>query len=170
MRFYWFGIKPLDTFCCSSSSLCMRAGLFPSTPSCTHPYLFSAWVYLNRWVKQLSRSGHCRDFYLLNDSHESGLLVQNISAESCLRWPEFYTTGQRQELFNPLTLCATLLYSIYTSVILFFLPFGVFQDSDTDYQTLAVTVEMSAVFLVTVEVRLFLILLNLSKELEVSNL
>ncbi|KAK2868944.1 hypothetical protein Q7C36_000815 [Tachysurus vachellii] len=81
-----------------------------------------------------------------------GLFEQNISAESCLRWPELYTAGQRQELFNPLTICVTMLYSIYTSVILFFLPFGVFQDSDTDYQTLAVTVEMSAVFLVTVEI------------------
>ncbi|XP_053094267.1 phospholipid-transporting ATPase IC [Pangasianodon hypophthalmus] len=81
-----------------------------------------------------------------------GLFEQNMSAESCLRWPEFYMAGQRQELFNPLTICLTLLYSIYTSIILFFLPFGVFQDSDLDYQTLAVTVEMSAVFSVTAEI------------------
>ncbi|XP_058256418.1 phospholipid-transporting ATPase IC [Hemibagrus wyckioides] len=81
-----------------------------------------------------------------------GLFEQNMSAESCLHWPEFYTVGQRQELFNPLTICMTLLYSIYTSVVLFFLPFGVFQGSDTDYHTLAVTVEMSAVLSVTVEI------------------
>lgn len=164
MRYHLFGLKPLNTFCYLSSSICMRAGLFPFTPSCTHPYLFSAWVYLNRWVKQLTRSVHSSDFRLLNDSRESGLLVQNMSAESCLHWPEFYTVGQRQELFNPLTICMTLLYSIYTSVVLFFLPFGVFQGSDTDYHTLAVTVEMSAVLSVTVEVCL------LSKISKLSNL
>lgn len=65
--------------------------------------------------------------------------------------------GQKQELFNPLTICVTMLYSIYTSIILFFLPFGVFHDSDVDYQTLAVTVEMSVVFTVTVEVCLYVI-------------
>lgn len=75
-----------------------------------------------------------------------------MSAESCLSWPECYTVGQRQELFNPFTICITLLYSIYTSIVLFFLPFGVFKDLDIDYHTLSVTVEMSAVFSVTLEV------------------
>lgn len=79
-----------------------------------------------------------------------------MSAENCLRWPEFYMAGQREEHFNPITICVTMLYSMYTSIVLFFLPFGVFQDSDLDYQTLAVTVEMSVVFTVTVEVFLFL--------------
>lgn len=54
MTFYPLGPKP--TFCCSSSSICMRAGLFPSTPFCTHPCLSSAWVYLSRWVEQLTWS------------------------------------------------------------------------------------------------------------------
>lgn len=96
-------------------------------------------------------------FHLLNAEWFTWIwvLLQDTSAENCLRWPELYLVGQRQELFNPLTLCVTMLYSIYTSIILFFLPFGVFQDSDLDYQTLAVTVEMSAVFSVTVEVWLF---------------
>ncbi|KAI5620717.1 phospholipid-transporting ATPase IC isoform X2, partial [Silurus asotus] len=81
-----------------------------------------------------------------------GLFDQNMSAESCLHWPELYMAGQRKELFNLLTVCTTLLNSIYTSIILFFMPFGVFQDSDLDYHTLAVTVEMSAVFSVTTEI------------------
>lgn len=83
------------------------------------------------------------------------VLAQDTSAENCLLWPELYMTGQRQKLFNPLTLCVTIIYSIYTAIILFFLPFGVYQDSDLDYQTLSVTVEMSAVFSVTIEVSLF---------------
>ncbi|XP_053369537.1 phospholipid-transporting ATPase IC, partial [Clarias gariepinus] len=81
-----------------------------------------------------------------------GIFDKNMSAESCLRWPEFYMIGQRRELFNPLTICAGLFYAVYTSIVLFFLPFGVFQDTDLDYQTLAVTLEMSIVFTVTTEI------------------
>ncbi|XP_035378976.1 phospholipid-transporting ATPase IC [Electrophorus electricus] len=81
-----------------------------------------------------------------------GFFEQDMSSESSLRWPEVYLAGQRHELLNPLSLGVALLYSIYTSIILFFLPMGVFQDSDLDYQTLAITVQTSAVFSVTVEV------------------
>uniref|UniRef100_A0A4W4FKB6 Phospholipid-transporting ATPase n=1 Tax=Electrophorus electricus TaxID=8005 RepID=A0A4W4FKB6_ELEEL len=81
-----------------------------------------------------------------------GFFEQDMSSESSLRWPEVYLAGQRHELLNPLSLGVALLYSIYTSIILFFLPMGVFQDSDLDYQTLAITVQTSAVFSVTVEI------------------
>uniref|UniRef100_A0A8B9KZG7 Phospholipid-transporting ATPase n=1 Tax=Astyanax mexicanus TaxID=7994 RepID=A0A8B9KZG7_ASTMX len=81
-----------------------------------------------------------------------GIFEQDISAESSLNRPELYRVGQKQELFNPLILCGTLLYSIYTSIILFFIPVGVLQSLDLDYQTLAVTVEMSAVFSATLEI------------------
>uniref|UniRef100_A0A8B9KVX8 Phospholipid-transporting ATPase n=1 Tax=Astyanax mexicanus TaxID=7994 RepID=A0A8B9KVX8_ASTMX len=84
-----------------------------------------------------------------------GIFEQDISAESSLNRPELYRVGQKQELFNPLILCGTLLYSIYTSIILFFIPVGVLQSLDLDYQTLAVTVEMSAVFSATLEVSWF---------------
>ncbi|XP_017572271.1 phospholipid-transporting ATPase IC [Pygocentrus nattereri] len=80
-----------------------------------------------------------------------GFFEQDMSAESSLRWPEAYSAGQRNEFLNPLILLSTLLYSIYTSIILFFLPVGVLQYTDVDYQTLAVTVEMSAIFSVTIE-------------------
>ncbi|KAL7866652.1 hypothetical protein AOLI_G00144660 [Acnodon oligacanthus] len=80
-----------------------------------------------------------------------GFFEQDMSAESSLRWPEAYSAGQRNEFLNPLILLATLFYSIYTSIILFFLPVGVLQCTDVDYQTLAVTVEMSAIFSVTTE-------------------
>ncbi|XP_016395800.1 phospholipid-transporting ATPase IC [Sinocyclocheilus rhinocerous] len=47
-----------------------------------------------------------------------GFFEQDVSAKSCLRWPEIYSIGQKQQLFNPLVLAITLLYSIYTSIIL----------------------------------------------------
>ncbi|XP_074491906.1 phospholipid-transporting ATPase IC isoform X2 [Sebastes fasciatus] len=77
---------------------------------------------------------------------------QDVSAESSLKWPELYKTGQRQELSSPLMLFLSLLYAVYTSLVLFFIPFGVFYNTAYDFQTMAVTVAMAATFTATVEV------------------
>ncbi|KAM3876114.1 phospholipid-transporting ATPase IC [Diretmus argenteus] len=79
---------------------------------------------------------------------------QDVSAEGSLKWPELYKVGQRQELFNPLVLSGTLVYTVYTSLVLFFIPFGVFYNSELDYQTMAVTMSMATLFTVTTEVTL----------------
>ncbi|XP_062869479.1 phospholipid-transporting ATPase IC [Trichomycterus rosablanca] len=81
-----------------------------------------------------------------------GFFDKNMSAESCLCWPEVYMIGQKKELLNPLNVGATLLYSVYTSIVIFFFSMAAFQNSDLDYQTMAVTVETSAVFSVTAEI------------------
>ena len=78
---------------------------------------------------------------------------QDVSAEVSLACPDLYQAGPRQRLFNPVTAGATLLHAVYSSLVLFFLPSGVFHDSALDYQTLAVTVSMAAVFCATFEVR-----------------
>lgn len=75
-----------------------------------------------------------------------------MSAEGCVRWPEVYKRGQRLELFSPRALTTTLLYALYTSLVLCLLPLGVFQHLALDFQTLAVTVGTSAVLTTTVEV------------------
>ncbi|XP_044055382.1 phospholipid-transporting ATPase IC isoform X2 [Siniperca chuatsi] len=77
---------------------------------------------------------------------------QDVSAESSLKWPELYKSGQRQELSNPLMLSLSLLYAVYTSLVLFFIPFGVFYNTAFDYQTMAVTVSMAATFTATIEI------------------
>ncbi|XP_037626909.1 phospholipid-transporting ATPase IC isoform X1 [Sebastes umbrosus] len=77
---------------------------------------------------------------------------QDVSAESSLKWPELYKTGQRQELSSPLMLFLSLLYAVYTSLVLFFIPFGVFYNTAYDFQTMAVTVAMAATFTATIEV------------------
>ncbi|KAM3619285.1 uncharacterized protein V6R79_005496 [Siganus canaliculatus] len=77
---------------------------------------------------------------------------QDVSAENSLRWPELYKCGQRRELSSPLMLTSALLYAVYTSLVLFFIPFGVFYNTAFDYQTMAVTVSMAATFSATVEV------------------
>lgn len=81
-----------------------------------------------------------------------GFFEQDVSAKSCLCWPEIYSIGQKEQLFNPLVLAITLLYSVYTSIILFFIPMGILQYSALDYQTLAVTVQTSVLLTMTVEV------------------
>ncbi|XP_051549616.1 phospholipid-transporting ATPase IC isoform X1 [Myxocyprinus asiaticus] len=81
-----------------------------------------------------------------------GFFEQDVSAKSCLSWPEIYRIGQKKKLFDPFVLALTLLYSVYTSIILFFIPMGILQYSAIDYQTFAVTVETSVVFTTTVEV------------------
>ncbi|XP_068447617.1 phospholipid-transporting ATPase IC [Clinocottus analis] len=77
---------------------------------------------------------------------------QDVDADSSLRWPELYKSGQRQELSSPLMLCSSLLHAVYTSLVLFFIPLGVYHDTDYDFQTMAVTVAMAATLTATVEI------------------
>lgn len=53
-------------------------------------------------------------------------------------------------------LALSLLYAVYTSLVLFFIPFEVFYNTAFDYQTMAVTVAMAAMFTATIEVRITL--------------
>ncbi|XP_042339636.1 phospholipid-transporting ATPase IC [Plectropomus leopardus] len=77
---------------------------------------------------------------------------QDVSADSSLKWPELYKSGQRQQLSSPLMLSSSLLYAVYTSLVLFFIPLGVFYNTAYDYQTMAVTVSMAAMFTATIEI------------------
>ncbi|KAI3368297.1 hypothetical protein L3Q82_008009 [Scortum barcoo] len=77
---------------------------------------------------------------------------QDVSAESSLRWPELYKIGQKQELSSPLMLSLSLLYAVYSSLVFFFIPFGVFYNTAFDFQTMAVTVAMAATFTATIEI------------------
>ena len=79
-----------------------------------------------------------------------------MNAEGSLRWPELYKAGQRQEFSSPLMLSSSLLYAVYASLVLFFIPCGVFYDTAFDFQTMAVTVAMAATFTATIEVRITL--------------
>uniref|UniRef100_A0A4W6FSD8 P-type ATPase C-terminal domain-containing protein n=1 Tax=Lates calcarifer TaxID=8187 RepID=A0A4W6FSD8_LATCA len=95
---------------------------------------------------------------------------QDVSAESSLKWPELYMTGQRHELSSPLMLSLSLLYAVYSSLVLFFIPFGVFYNTAFDYQTMAVTVSMAATFTATFEVRITFYILKKSQMIEHHNL
>ncbi|KAM9797556.1 phospholipid-transporting ATPase IC [Syngnathus typhle] len=77
---------------------------------------------------------------------------KDVSAETSLMWPELYKCGQKQELSKPLVLFTSLFYALYTSFVLFFIPCGVYYNTAVDYQTMAVTVSMAAVFTATIEI------------------
>ncbi|KAI4829514.1 hypothetical protein KUCAC02_023554 [Chaenocephalus aceratus] len=79
---------------------------------------------------------------------------QDVNAESSLKWPELYRSGQRQELSSPLILISSLLYAVYSSLVFFFIPFGVFHNTAYDFQTMAVTVAMAATFTANAEISL----------------
>ncbi|XP_060934887.1 phospholipid-transporting ATPase IC [Limanda limanda] len=81
-------------------------------------------------------------------------LEQDVSAESSLKWPEVYKSGQRQELSSPLIISLSLLHAVYSSLVLFFIPLGVFYNTAYDYQTMSVTVSMAATFTATIEIML----------------
>lgn len=52
---------------------------------------------------------------------------------------------------------SSLLYAVYTSLVLFFIPFGVYYDTDYDYQTMALTVALAATLTATIEVSVSLV-------------
>ncbi|XP_071778034.2 phospholipid-transporting ATPase IC [Centroberyx gerrardi] len=108
---------------------------------------FSAQSLYENWFIALYTT-----FYTALPVQCMAIFEQDVRAEGSLRWPELYKVGQRQELFNPLVLSATLMYAVYTSLVLFFIPLGVFYNSALDYQTMAVTVGMAAVFSANIEV------------------
>ncbi|XP_047229759.1 phospholipid-transporting ATPase IC [Girardinichthys multiradiatus] len=77
---------------------------------------------------------------------------QDVSGGSSLKLPELYKSGQKNELSSPTKLIIYLLYAVYTSLVLFFIPCGVFYNTAYDYQTMAVTVAMAATFTATIEI------------------
>uniref|UniRef100_A0A670YRL3 Phospholipid-transporting ATPase n=1 Tax=Pseudonaja textilis TaxID=8673 RepID=A0A670YRL3_PSETE len=62
----------------------------------------------------------------------SGVLDKDISAETLLNIPALYKSGQNSEIYKPLTFFLAILDAFYQSLICFFIPYLVYQDSDTD--------------------------------------
>ncbi|XP_053713455.1 phospholipid-transporting ATPase IC [Synchiropus splendidus] len=74
---------------------------------------------------------------------------QDVSADACLRWPELY---KRQDHSSIKVLVMYLLYAVYASLVFYFIPCGVFSDTDFEYQTMAVTVSLAATLAANTEI------------------
>lgn len=55
-------------------------------------------------------------------------LFQDVSETSCSKYPRLYIPGQKNQLFNKKIFFMSLLYGTLTSLAIFFVPYGVFQD------------------------------------------
>ncbi|KAM4759350.1 phospholipid-transporting ATPase IK [Cyanocitta cristata] len=96
-------------------------------------------------------------FYTAYPVLSVGLLEQDVSAKKSLEFPELYTVGQQDELFNYRVFGVTLLHGVGTSLISFYVAFWAFEDrvgtkAVGDYESFSVTVALSALLSVLVEI------------------
>lgn len=82
---------------------------------------------------------------------------QDVSAKKSLEFPELYVVGQQDELFNYRVFGVTLLHGVGTSLISFYIALWAFEDhvgtkAVGDYESFSVTVALSALLSVLVEV------------------
>ncbi|XP_069041352.1 phospholipid-transporting ATPase ID isoform X1 [Lepisosteus oculatus] len=90
-----------------------------------------------------------------------GIFDQDVPEHRSLEYPKLYEPGQLNLLFNKREFFICIAQGIYTSVVLFFVPYGVFAEATrsdgtplADYQTFAVTVATSLVIVVSVQIGL----------------
>ncbi|NWV58539.1 AT8B3 ATPase, partial [Malurus elegans] len=96
-------------------------------------------------------------FYTAYPVLSVGLLEQDVSAKKSLEFPELYMIGQQDELFNYRVFGVTLLHGVGTSLISFYTALWAFEDhvgtkAVGDYESFSVTVAVSALLSVLVEI------------------
>uniref|UniRef100_H3B1E3 Phospholipid-transporting ATPase n=1 Tax=Latimeria chalumnae TaxID=7897 RepID=H3B1E3_LATCH len=90
-----------------------------------------------------------------------GVFDQDVPEQRSLEYPKLYEPGQLNLLFNKREFFICIAQGIYTSVVMFFIPYCAFADATrdngtqlADYQTFAVTVATSLVIVVSVQIGL----------------
>ncbi|XP_037689946.1 probable phospholipid-transporting ATPase IM isoform X2 [Choloepus didactylus] len=90
-----------------------------------------------------------------------GVFDQDVSEQSSLDYPHLYEPGQLNLLFNKRKFFICVAHGVYTSLALFFIPYGTFYDVAgedgqhiADYQSFAVTMATSLVIVVSVQIAL----------------
>ncbi|XP_052039465.1 probable phospholipid-transporting ATPase IM isoform X2 [Apodemus sylvaticus] len=90
-----------------------------------------------------------------------GIFDQDVSEQNSVDCPQLYEPGQLNLLFNKRRFFICVAHGIYTSLALFFIPYGAFynmagEDGQhiADYQSFAVTVATSLVIVVSVQIAL----------------
>ncbi|CAD7674806.1 unnamed protein product [Nyctereutes procyonoides] len=90
-----------------------------------------------------------------------GVFDQDVPEQRSMEYPKLYEPGQLNLLFNKRQFFICIARGIYTSVLMFFIPYGVFAEATrddgtqlADYQSFAVTVATSLVIVVSVQIGL----------------
>ncbi|XP_020864720.1 phospholipid-transporting ATPase IK isoform X1 [Phascolarctos cinereus] len=96
-------------------------------------------------------------FYTAYPVLSMGLLEQDMSAKKCLEFPEFYSVGQKNQLFNYRVFFVALAHGTAVSLVNFYVALWAFDDTAgpggiCDYQSFAVTVATSAMLTVIAEI------------------
>ncbi|XP_020951504.1 probable phospholipid-transporting ATPase IM isoform X5 [Sus scrofa] len=88
-----------------------------------------------------------------------GIFDQDVSDQNSMDYPQLYKPGQQNLLFNKCKFFICVAHGIYTSLALFFIPYGAFYNAAgedgqyiADYQSFAVTMATSLVIVVSVQV------------------
>ncbi|KAJ6663018.1 hypothetical protein lerEdw1_010839 [Lerista edwardsae] len=92
-----------------------------------------------------------------------GMSLFDQDVDDCwsLQFPQLYTPGQQNLSFNGTEFVKCLLYSVYSSLVLFFVPYGTVHSSERsdgkgldDYQSFALTAQTCLLVVVSVQVGL----------------
>ncbi|XP_047196670.1 phospholipid-transporting ATPase ID [Hippoglossus stenolepis] len=90
-----------------------------------------------------------------------GIFDQDVPDHRSLEYPKLYEPGQLNLLFNKKEFFICITQGIYTSVVLFFVPYAILSDATqsngvplADYQTFAVTTATALVIVVSVQIAL----------------
>uniref|UniRef100_A0A8D1R2U5 Phospholipid-transporting ATPase n=1 Tax=Sus scrofa TaxID=9823 RepID=A0A8D1R2U5_PIG len=90
-----------------------------------------------------------------------GIFDQDVSDQNSMDYPQLYKPGQQNLLFNKCKFFICVAHGIYTSLALFFIPYGAFYNAAgedgqyiADYQSFAVTMATSLVIVVSVQIAL----------------
>ncbi|KAM9310665.1 phospholipid-transporting ATPase ID [Pholidichthys leucotaenia] len=90
-----------------------------------------------------------------------GIFDQDVPDQRSLEYPKLYEPGQLNLLFNKREFFICIAQGIYTSVVLFFVPYAVLSEATqstgvplADYQTFAVTTATALVIVVSVQIAL----------------
>ncbi|CAL8318090.1 unnamed protein product [Lota lota] len=90
-----------------------------------------------------------------------GLMDQDVNDKLCLKFPKLYLPGQKGALFNFKKFFISLFHGIFTSLIIFYIPYGAFlqtmgQDGEapSDYQSFAVVTASSLIITVNLQISL----------------
>uniref|UniRef100_A0A672J8C2 Phospholipid-transporting ATPase n=1 Tax=Salarias fasciatus TaxID=181472 RepID=A0A672J8C2_SALFA len=90
-----------------------------------------------------------------------GIFDQDVPDQRSLEYPKLYEPGQLNLLFNKREFFICIAQGIYSSVVLFFVPYAILSDATqstgvplADYQTFAVTTATALVIVVSVQIAL----------------
>ncbi|XP_051574702.1 phospholipid-transporting ATPase ID-like [Myxocyprinus asiaticus] len=90
-----------------------------------------------------------------------GIFDQDVPEQRSLEYPKLYEPGQLNLLFNKREFFICIAQGIYTSVVLFFIPYGILSNATqsngiplADYQTFAVATATALVIVVSVQIAL----------------